>query len=118
MGSSSSDCDFELTSLADLESVMEHLDTGQRDQFWDFDDVLWYRGQPEDHSCHIVWKERAVHEGGERFVDIVDILKRKYGDRLVDMVPTDASGGYLYGDNLVSVDLVDTARASLRGKKD
>ena len=70
------------------------------------------------HSSHIVWKERAVYEGSERFVEIVDILKRKYGDRLVDLVPTAASGGYLYGDHLGSGDLVDTARASLRGKEE
>lgn len=41
--------DFELTSLADLESIIDQLDTGRREQFWDFDKVLWYRGQPQDH---------------------------------------------------------------------
>lgn len=41
--------DFELTSLADLEAIIDQLDTGRREQFWDFDEVLWYRGQPQDH---------------------------------------------------------------------
>ena len=42
-------CDYELTSLADLEFIIGQLDTGRRDQFWDFDEVLWYRGQPDDY---------------------------------------------------------------------
>ena len=62
----------------------------------------------------ILWSERAVYEGAERFLEVVGILKQKYGKRLVDLVPSDASGIYLYGDHLRSIDMVDAARASLQ----
>jgi hypothetical protein len=66
------------------------------------------------HGERILWSERAVYEGAERFVEVVDILKRRYGDRVVDLVPSDASGIYLYGDHISSIGMVDGARASLR----
>ncbi|MDQ7779900.1 MAG: hypothetical protein RDV41_09350 [Planctomycetota bacterium] len=61
----------------------------------------------------VVWREPAVYEGSERFVEIVSILKNRYGDRLVDVEPTAASEYYLYGDRLSSVKTVDSVRAGL-----
>jgi hypothetical protein len=46
----------------------------------------------------------SLYEGYVRFREIVDILQQKYGVRAV--VPTPASGLYLYGDKLTAADHV------------
>ncbi len=66
------------------------------------------------YADQVVWSEKAVFEGAERFCEVVDILKQKYGERLADVVPADISGMYLYGDRLSSIEMVEQARASLR----
>jgi hypothetical protein len=65
------------------------------------------------HGDQIVWQELAVYEGAERFVEVLEILKRKYGERLIDVVPTDASEVFLYGDRLRSPGMVENARSQL-----
>ncbi len=64
----------------------------------------------------VLWSELAVYEGAERFEEVIGILKQKYGSRLLDVVPTDASIIYLYGDDLSAIPLIDHLRANL-GKK-
>lgn len=66
------------------------------------------------YGDQILWSEWAVYEGANRFAEVVDILKRKYGKRLVDVIPTDASSLYLYGDDLQTIDTVKVARAQIR----
>jgi len=66
------------------------------------------------HQDQIIWSEPAVWEGVERFVEVVSILKQKYGQRLVDVVPSHASDLFLYGDDLRSFGVVERTRASLR----
>jgi len=66
------------------------------------------------HGKREVWREPSLYEGYQRFQDIVDILKVKYGSRLSDVVPTDASALYLYGDSISSIDFVRQIRESLR----
>ncbi len=68
------------------------------------------------HGDQVLWTERAVYEGAKRFAEVVAILKRRYGGRLKDVVPTGASGLYLYGDRLSSIDLVKRVRADLRSQ--
>jgi hypothetical protein len=68
------------------------------------------------HGDQILWSERAVYEGAERFIEGMGILRQKYGNRLVDLCPTDASGPYLYGDRIRTIDWIEQARASLRDK--
>ena len=67
------------------------------------------------HADQILWSERAVYEGAERFAEVVGILRRKYGSRLLDVVPTQASESYLYGDDLSAISTVEKTRAGLRG---
>lgn len=67
------------------------------------------------HNDRVVWSERAVYEGAERFVEVVGILKQRYGKRLVDLVPTPVSGTYLYGDRSSSGEMVKRARSEVRG---
>lgn len=66
------------------------------------------------HGDREVWRELTCYEGYERFQTVVAILKEKYGQRLVDVVPTDASTLYLYGDKLSAIGIVDKIRQSLR----
>jgi len=79
----------------------------------DQDGILW---TTVVQGNQVIWSERAVYEGADRFVKVVDILRQKYGDRLLDVIPTVGSSMYLYGDRLSSIDLVKKARASLRRK--
>ncbi|MBM4035296.1 MAG: hypothetical protein FJ291_26425 [Planctomycetes bacterium] len=66
----------------------------------------------------VVWREPAIYEGYRRFAEVVVILKSKYGERLLDVEPTDESGYYLYGDRLSSPGIVEAARAQLaEGRK-
>jgi hypothetical protein len=64
----------------------------------------------------VVWSEPAIWEGYERFEEVVSILKRKYGERLVDVVPTTASEMYLYGDCLSAIDSMKNVRNGIRGR--
>ena len=60
-----------------------------------------------------VWRELASYGGGERFERIADILKARYGGRIVDLVPSSASESYLYDDDSVAGEIVDRARGRL-----
>jgi hypothetical protein len=60
-----------------------------------------------------VWRELALFEGADRFKEIVKVLKKKYGSRLADVIPTAESGMYLYGDVLSSINLIKKARAAI-----
>ena len=66
------------------------------------------------HGDKEVWRELVCYEGYERFQEIVKLLKDKYGSRLVDVVPTQASGLYLYGDRLAAIRIVQGIRKSLK----
>ena len=67
------------------------------------------------HGDQVVWSEPAFWEGYGRFEQVTAILKQKYGDRLVDVVPTTASELYLYGDRLNAFGIVEQARMRIRG---
>ena len=62
----------------------------------------------------IIWRESCGWEIYERFMEVLGILKEKYGKRLIDVVPTIRSLDTLYGDRLSASSQVDNARASLR----
>jgi hypothetical protein len=61
----------------------------------------------------IIFSEPAVYEGYERFIEVAKILKSCYGSRLIDLVPTERSRLYLYGDQLSSPQIVDQARQEI-----
>jgi hypothetical protein len=65
------------------------------------------------HGKREIWRERACWEGYERFDEVVKILQAKYGHRLLDVVPTQASTQYLYGDRLWTIEAVEDIRKSL-----
>lgn len=62
----------------------------------------------------IVWRERTGWEVYDRFTDIAQILKHKYGSRLIDLVPTPNSRYALLGDSSAATFHVDSAREALR----
>ena len=66
------------------------------------------------HRDTEIWREPALYEGYERFREIVLILRRKYGERLADVIPTEASELYLYGDKLSAPEHVQATLKSLR----
>jgi hypothetical protein len=62
----------------------------------------------------VLWTEPACWEGVDRYAEVVDILKEKYGDRLYDVEPSTRSELYLFGDQYSARDQVDRIRAELR----
>jgi hypothetical protein len=60
-----------------------------------------------------IWSEPTQYEGYERFVEILEILKAKYGDKLKDFIPTEASQMYLLGDRLNAGQIIEEARSKL-----
>ncbi len=62
----------------------------------------------------VIWKEIAIYESAERFSMVAEILQKKYGPRIADLVPTDASYTWLYGDSLRSEYKVEEARRKLK----
>ena len=65
---------------------------------WNYEDdmtVLRY-------GDNIIHCEPALYEGYERYEEVALILKDRYGDALLDLAPSAASGFYLYGDRLSS----------------
>jgi hypothetical protein len=58
------------------------------------------------HGETVIFAEPACWEGYERFIEVAKILRRRYGEAIKDLVPTEASELYLYGDRLSSPDTV------------
>ncbi len=63
----------------------------------------------------VIWSEPVVYEGFDRFEQIAHILKDKYGNRLKDLVPTDRSKLFLYGDYEPSLAFIVKLRKELFG---
>ena len=66
------------------------------------------------HGEQLVWRERTGWEVYDRFEEITEILRHKYGPRLVDVVPTERSLYALYGDSTRASFHVTSARQSLK----
>lgn len=62
----------------------------------------------------IIWREPAIYESYQRFIEIGTILKQKFGTRLQDFIPTDRSKPYLYGDKAIAIILVEEFRKKLQ----
>jgi len=61
-----------------------------------------------------IWSEPAIYEGVERFEEIADLLKQRYGAAVVDLEPTLAGQAFLYGDRWSGPGKVERVRAGLR----
>jgi hypothetical protein len=67
------------------------------------------------HGDVVIFSEPARFEEYRRFEEVAEILKAKYGDRVKDLVPTERSELYLYGDDARGYHYVDKVRACLFG---
>jgi hypothetical protein len=65
------------------------------------------------HGKTVILREPAIYEGYERFIEVAKILRAHYGSALRDLVPTESSKTYLYGDNLSSLEIVSEARQKI-----
>jgi hypothetical protein len=63
----------------------------------------------------VIWSEPVAYEGFDRFERIALILKEKYGSSVKDLVPTDRSRLFLYGDYFPAVYHVRKIRKELFG---
>lgn len=63
----------------------------------------------------VLWSEPAVYEGFERFAEVARILKTKYGARVRDLLPTQRSRVYLWGDHGAAPGIVDRYRREIFG---
>lgn len=70
------------------------------------------------HGDQEVWRELVLYEAYERFEEILQVLKARYGSRLVDVEPTPRSHLYLWGDRLDAPERTDGARRRLRENLD
>ena len=69
------------------------------------------------HGDEVIFSEPAFYEGYERFVQVAEILRRRYGPAVRDLRPTERSEGYLYGDRLSAPQIVDCARKRIFGEE-
>lgn len=69
------------------------------------------------HGKQIIWREPSFYEGYDRFKEVAEILKKKYGDRFIDLIPAERSGNYLYGDRISAPQIIEEHRESLMIRK-
>src|SRR5438034_3417494 len=65
---------------------------------WDFVDEGSHRETLIKCGEKIIVSEPALCEGYDRFVEVAEILRARYGAALCDLMPTAVSELYLYGD--------------------
>ena len=85
---------------------------------WDFEEPAENAGHRDKwtilrHGDRVIWREFAFYEGYERFGEVLVILRTRYGERLVDLRPTEDSYNYLCGDVLRAGGMVRSLRKSL-----
>jgi hypothetical protein len=80
---------------------------------WDIEDCQKGGDTLIKYGSEIIWREPAFYEGYQRFEEVANIIKQKYGNRLQDLVPTRKSYIYLFGDRLSAPDQVEKVRKSL-----
>lgn len=102
----------EPTQLPDLNESDVTID-------WDFENRDGEDWTVLRHLGVEIWREPAFYEGYPRFVEVFEILRQRYRTRLREVRPTAASGQYLYGGRLGSLQIVKDLNAGLRkGEQD
>jgi hypothetical protein len=85
----------EIERLRSTEQLPE-IDGDSLAFLWDFEEDD-NRDRTRDD---VIWREDAVWEGTDRFFEIKELLREKYGPRFASLTPTDASELWLYGDEV------------------
>lgn len=65
------------------------------------------------HGDRIIAREPAVFEGVHRYRRVAELLRRRYGKALQDLIPTEASRLYLWGDDLSAPEKVEATRREI-----
>jgi hypothetical protein len=99
-------------------SQLPNIDSAEFVLDWDWD----FTGEESSdrrtlikHGDEVIFSEPAFYEGYERFVQVAEILRRRYGRAVRDLRPTERSKPYLYGDRWSAPDIVDRARRRIFG---
>ena len=80
---------------------------------WDIADHGSHKETLIKHADNIIFAEPALYEGYERFIEVAEILRSRYGAALRDLISTKGSELYLYGDNSGSPATVAAARKGI-----
>ena len=85
---------------------------------WDFEEADGECWTVLRHEGAGVWRELACWERYERFEKVFDMLRERYGPRLVGVHPTAASEVYLYGDKLSAPATIDRLNRGVERPED
>jgi hypothetical protein len=104
---------FEARMLARKEQLPE-IDAESFSLAWDFDEKDGERLTIIRHGDRVLYTELANWQGFEfRFEQVCKIVREKYGERVLDLVPTSASELYLYGDRVRAPKEVEEIRKKI-----
>ncbi len=113
-----SQADFERGKLQDA-SQLPNID--ERSFVLDWDTIEDRAAGSETfikHGDRIIFREPARYEGYNRFVEVAQILRQRYGKALTDLRPTKRSELYLYGDCFASLSVVAEGRKRIFPTRD
>jgi len=68
--------------------------------------VITYKGE-------VIWREMRIFEYLDRFFELANLLKRKYGSRMIDLIPDGGMSVDLGGDCLSAFDQIKQCRKAL-----
>jgi hypothetical protein len=80
---------------------------------WDFADDGSRKETLIKQGDNVIFAEPALWESYERFIEVAQILRERYGAALRDLVPTKRSELYLYGDRSSAAAAVAEARQKI-----
>lgn len=66
------------------------------------------------HGDRVIWREHAYYESYQRFAEIFELLRQRYGKRFKGLQPTLHSETWLYGDRLGAPAKVDALNRSVK----
>ena len=89
---------------------------GPVDVVWDFEEIGDETLTILRAGDRVLWRELAYWEGVDRFVEVVAILRKRYGRLLRSITPSEASELYLYGDKLSAPGMVDHVNRELASR--
>jgi hypothetical protein len=82
---------------------------------WDFADDGSRKETLIKHGDNVIFAEPALWEGYERFIEVSEIVRSRYGAAVLDLIPTQRSEIYLYGDQTSSPAIIAAARQGIFG---
>jgi hypothetical protein len=106
--------DFDFKKLANKDQLPV-VDSTSFTLAWDFVEANGEKLTVIRLDDRVLFSEPALWEGYERFEQVCKIVREKYGEHVIDLVPTHDSELFLYGDVLYSPTLVETARRKIFG---